>query len=157
MNGQFYLSAIRMVATDSFVRVVVNGGVNQSDMDLFTGSGLWTPELRTRMRRVMDTVVYGICDMAMLPRVDLPAEIPAAIIAMMCAPCNWYVAASWLAGLRPAHDLAQAEETVQIERVSAGRMITLIHVADSAMRGTDEYNDFAAKIAGRFSLKTEVK
>lgn len=157
MNGQFYLSAVRYMATDAFVRCIVNCGVNQSDMDLFTGPGLWTPDLRTRMRRVIDSVVYGVCDMAQLPRVDLPAEIPAAVIAMTVNPANWIVASAWLAGLRPARDLAENEETVQIERVSAGKMITLITMADSAMRGTSEYQAFADRIAGRFSLKVVVE
>ena len=85
MNGQFYLACVRMLAEDNFTRVMVNAGINQSDMDLFRGSPIWTSDLRSRLRRVLDALVYGLCDMAQLPRVDVPAEMPAAIIAMTVA------------------------------------------------------------------------
>lgn len=157
MHPEFYMSTVRYLAQDAFVRTMVNCGVNQADMDLFTGALLWGPDVRSRVRRVLDSVLYGICDMAMLPRVDIPAEIAASVIAMMVNPANWMIAAAWQEGLRPAQDLANSEETVQIERVSAGKMITMVCLADAALRNNDAYQAFAARLQGRMSLKLEIK
>lgn len=156
MNGLFYLACARHLVEDNFTRVLVTAGVNQSDMDKFRSTTLWTPELRSRNKRVLDSLVYATCDMAMLPKVDVPAEMAAAIIALTVSPTNWMVCASHFEGLRPARDIQDSEETVQIERVSAGKLLVMIFAADAAMRSVDEYSAFASKIAASFNTKQVV-
>ena len=128
----------------------------QNDMDLFKGQALWATSDRLRIRRVFDTVLYAMCDMAQLPRTEIPAEMPAAVVAMLVSPGNWMVAASWLAGLKPARDLMEAEQTVQIETFSAGRMLSLILYADSAMRDSSHYHEFNKQIADRLSVRASL-
>lgn len=153
MNGLFYLASVRYLAQDAALRTIYNAGVSQQDFDQLRGAAIWSADQRTRIRRTLDAVVYSITDMAQLPRVDVPAEMVAAVVAMVISPANWATCASWLSGLRPARDVAEPEETVQIERVSAARMLVLVCMADASMRGLSEYAEFSSKLAGKFNAK----
>lgn len=157
MQPEFFLSTIRYLAEDATARSIVNAGVSQEDMDILTGPALWTPDLRIRVRRTLDSVVFGITDMAGLPRVEIPAEMAAAIIAMIVNPANWMIAASWLADLKPAQDFTTPEETVQLERVSAGKMFVLVCMADAGMRTREDYTIFASRLQGKFTLKVKAR
>lgn len=137
--SNFAVSSVRYLASDAFVRVCSSLGVSQEDMDIFRGPLVWTADVRVRMRRVLDAVLYGVCDLSMLPRVDIPAEMVAAVVACLVQPANWLVVAAQQEGLRTARDLAEPEQQAQIERVSAGRMVTLIIQADVALRGATEF------------------
>lgn len=151
------LASVRYLASDAFVRVCASLGVSQEDMDHFRGPTVWTADIRVRMRRVLDTVVYGVCDMSMLPRVDVPAEMVAAVVACLVEPSNWIVVAAQCEGLRSARDLAEPEGSVQIERVSAGRMMVLILQADTSLAGAGEYSKLALAISsklGKFNART---
>lgn len=152
MNGYFFLAAARMVSTAQMSRLMVNSGVSQMQMDYLRGSTMWSSDMRTQMRTTLDTVIYGACDMAGLPRVDVPAEMVAAIVAVTVDPGNWMICASWIANLRPARDLKEPAETVQIERVDAGRMLTLILFADAAMRSLPEYESLSRTVGERMLL-----
>lgn len=153
MSGAFYLAATRHLATDAYARLLVTSGVNQNDMDLFRGDAAWHGSDRLRVRRVFDTVLYAMCDMSGLPRVEIPAEMPAAIIAMVVSPTNWMTCASWLSGLKPARDLMESEETVQIETFSSARMMSLILFADAAMRDASDYAVMSKAINDRLAVR----
>lgn len=156
MNPGFFLSAARMVATSQMSRLLLSAGVSAMDMDYLRGSGLWAQDMRTKMRTTLDSLIYGTLDIAGLPRVDVPAELVAAIVASVVDPINWMTCAAWLEGLKPARDLKEPGESVQIERVNAGRMLTLIIYADAAMSSTDEYASLSKTIGERMTLR-EVK
>jgi len=143
------LASVRYLASDAFVRVCASLGVSQEDMDIFRGHGVWTADLRVRMRRVLDTVVYGVCDLSMLPRVEVPAEMVAAVVACLVAPGNWIIAAAQCEGLKSARDLAEPETAVQIERVSASRFLVLVLQADQSLRGANEFLSLSSVINQR--------
>lgn len=153
MSAAFYLAACRHLATDAYARLLVTSGVNQNDMDMFRGPGLWASSDRLRVRRVFDTVLYAMCDMAGLPRSEIPAEMPAAVIAMVVAPANWMTCCSWLSGLKPARDLMESEETVQLETFSPARMLSLVLFADAAMRDGADYLALSKSINDRLAVR----
>lgn len=141
MNDHFFLSSVQYLLDAESDRVFRNCGVSADDWKLLVGSRVWTRDERTRVRRVLDSVVYGVMDMSGMARVDVPAEVVASVIAATVSPLNWMPVSAWLEGLKPARDLAEAEETVEIERVSAGRMLALIHYAHAALSGGDAWEE----------------
>jgi len=147
--SNFAVASVRYLASDAFVRVCASLGCSQEDMDHFRGESVWTADLRVRMRRVLDNVVYGVCDLSMLPRVEVPAEMVAAVVACLVKPANWIVCAAMLEGLRSAHDLASPEIAVQIERLSSGRMVVLILQADVALSGAAEFSKLSSLIKSK--------
>jgi nitrogen fixation protein len=74
------------------------------------------------------------------------------VIATLVSPVNWFACASWLSGLKPAKDLTEAQETIQIERVDGGKMLTLIHTAWSALNDVTEFAAFAKTIDAKFKI-----
>ncbi|MCA0422510.1 MAG: hypothetical protein LCH61_04155 [Proteobacteria bacterium] len=151
MNGLFYMSAARLVVEDHYLRAIVNAGVSQADMDIVKGPALWSVDQRVRLRQTLDTMMYAVTEMVGLPRVDIPAEMFAAIVASLVSPINWAVCASWQSGLRAAKDILDTDETAQIERVSPAKMLTMIFAADAAMRGDPAFTQFASSVAKKYN------
>ena len=56
-------------------------GITPEDVVLTTGVDAWVNTDRTRVRRVLDTYLFGMVDILGLPRFELPAEyVPAPIV-----------------------------------------------------------------------------
>ncbi len=139
---------------DEYVRVLKNAGVSEADWRLVTNHKLWSAGDRIRTNRIIDSIIYAATEMAGLPKVDVSAEMCAAILATVVSPLNWTIIASWQSGLMPAHDLATSETTVQIERVSAGRMLAHIAYARAALSNFDEWNTYSSKINQKLTQQT---
>lgn len=152
VSPYFFLSSARMLISAQTSRLLLSSGVSHVDMQRLRGPALWMADQRVRVRTTLDACLFAACDMSGLPRVDIPAELAAAHVAVLVDPINWMVCASWLADLKPARDLAEAQQSVQIERVSAGRFLSLVLFADASMRSLGEYEQFARKIGESMTL-----
>lgn len=146
MNGAFYLSSIVYMAQNEFGTVAKSAGLTQSHVDKLLGASPWLNTDRVAMKTALDMVIYSLSDLAMLPREDIPAECVAAVIACLVSPVNHFAAASWLANLKPARDLAENAQTAHIERVGHGRMLTLIRQAHGALLTEETYDAYAIQI-----------
>jgi len=155
VNKQFYISSMQHLLVPEFQRTLRNAGVSQAHVDVLRQPGLWTSDQRVAVRQTLDAVIYACTDMAGLPRVDIPAEYVAAVVATLVSPVNFLVLASWVADHKPARDLAQAEENVQIQRVHAGKMASLIIMAHAAIHGDEGESVIASKIRNGFSVQKE--
>ncbi len=154
VSEDFYLAGIAHLMTDEFTRVAKNTGISEEDWRLLTYTALWTAADRMRIMRVLDATIHGATQLAGLPKIDVPAEVVAAIIATTISPLNWPIAAAWQEGLHPAEDLSKAEETVQLERVKAGRMLALICLAKAALSNSQDWRDCHSAINQKLSRKS---
>ncbi len=146
MNDAFYLASVSHLMTNEYARVMKNAGVSEADWKLVSQDKLWSQSDRIRTNRIIDALIYGSTEMAGMPKVDISAEMCAAILATVVSPMNWMIVASWQEGLAPAYDLATAESSVQIERISAGKMLALIGLARSALSSNAEWNEYRSRV-----------
>lgn len=80
-------------------------GVTEEEYRLLTQSQPWLGPEHNRVRRTLDTMIWGSLDLAGLPRLQPPAEYLAAAIASFVAGSNILAACRLLEGLPPADEL----------------------------------------------------
>lgn len=97
-------------------------GISRDDFDLVTGDSPWIAADRPRVRAVTDALVHGVVDVVGLPRIDVPAEFTAAVMACFVSPRNLMVASRWMEREGPAEAMVEGGS---IEAVSASQLFAL--------------------------------
>jgi hypothetical protein len=122
--------ALQILASGEIVDACQSCGVTEQDWKLLIGNRVWVNTDRPRIRRCLDSLIYGVIDMLGLPRFEIPAEFACSCIAMFVAPCNYTPACSWIGQHHRAEDLADYHGTMDgvagMETVSASKMFALI-------------------------------
>lgn len=112
MNGPLSLEtargAMRMLATGEYAQIYHGLGLTEEDYALLTGSNIWLPAERSRVRRCLDAFSAGVMDLTGVPHFELPAEFVAAVICALVKGPNIQLACRWMEGMRPANELASA-------------------------------------------------
>ena len=108
------MSKLRLSTAVGTMQIIARGGPQMSiqslgltpdDYKLLTGVEVWTANVRTVVRRALDSYVYGVLDILGLPRFELPAEYLAAVISVFVHPVNYFPACVWLSGGLSAEDI----------------------------------------------------
>lgn len=89
-----------------YEQVLVQAGITHQDYDVLTGGNLWLAPMRTRMRTVLDQLIFAASDCFGLPRIQVPAEYAAGIIAIFVNQLNWMNACGLYQSTSPAEALA---------------------------------------------------
>lgn len=105
--------------TDAFEAL----GITKDDFELATGDMSYLGADRSRVSSVLNALTHGTLDVLGLPRIEVPAEYRAAVIAVFVAPRNIHVACRWLETGVTAADIVAGG---QLEAVSAKQLFALI-------------------------------
>jgi len=84
------------------------GGVldyNDDDIEFLRGDRLWLAHDRNRARRGIEAFAFTALDIVGLPRISLPAEFVAAVIALHVHPTNFQVASAIMDGVEWTEDI----------------------------------------------------
>lgn len=71
-------------------------GITSDDFHLICGSDSWIGADRGIVVGVLNTLTHGILDVLSLPRIEVPVEFRAGVIATFVSPSNIAVACRWL-------------------------------------------------------------
>ena len=89
-----------------YEQVLVAGGISAQDYDLVTGDRVWLNPHGNTARRVLDQIVFGVSDGMGFPRIEIPAEYVAMLIALFVNQVNWLAACNLYRSSTPAETLA---------------------------------------------------
>lgn len=102
-------------------------GISQDDFDLVTGNFPWIGAHRPRVTAVIDSLTHGTLDVLGLPRIAVPGEYRAAMIAIFVAPCNHHVACRWLERGHSAVEMVTGTEDVPVSAQQLFSMVLSVH------------------------------
>lgn len=121
--------SIVKATTDTLEASLVGYGVTKLQLQKAMSPAPWIGGERAEVRRTLDSLIYASVDAAGLPRIDLPAEFVAAVLAIFVHPTNLMVACVFMEGRHNwVDDVARAaNDPVQgLERVSASELFGII-------------------------------
>ena len=98
-------------------------GITEDEFQTATGDFPWISSDRHRVTAVLDALTHGTIDVLGLPRIEVPAEYRAAVIAMFVSPLNQQVACRWLEAGFDANMLAAGGKS---EPVSAKQLFACV-------------------------------
>lgn len=105
------------------IKLCEGGGIvdlTQDDFEFLTQSQVWVASQRSRVRRCIESCVYGALDMVGVARFPAPAEFIAGVIAFYVHPVNQMVACSMMEGFSYSDNvITGVEEAVKPSTIFA--------------------------------------
>lgn len=97
-------------------------GIIPEDFDLVCSSIPYIGDDRLRVTNVLNSLIWGTLDVVGLPRIEVPTEFIASVLAVFVAPGNLAVASRWMETGSSAEDLVSGGS---LEPVSARQLFAL--------------------------------
>lgn len=115
--------------------ILVNLGIAPETLELLTGSIPWTGNQRVDIKRCMDALNHGVCDIVGIPRINVPAEFIAASIAKFVHPCNTQLACNWAQITAGVLELAGGNTKSQMqETITADKLFSMVQMLQDHVR-----------------------
>lgn len=131
-------------------------GVSDADFALTTQQNPWLATDRNRVKKVLDSLIYGTMDAIGVPRFDAPAEYVAAVLAVFVSDDNLQNACRWHENLSSTDDYVQAD-VPQTELITAQQLFSLVlsfNHSDKADQARSQFEKRCQK-AIEFAQKNE--
>lgn len=109
--------------------VIEEIGLLYGDFEKVRGNEPWMSQDRNAVTKTLDALCYSTLYCLGLPKIELPAEYIAAVIATFCKPVNYMVACRWIEGHQAASDLARSETAGQV--IHAQQLFALVCMMES--------------------------
>lgn len=127
LHKSFRLGAETLVrGSAKFTEIHRSHGITQADWDLLTADAPWTPEQARQVRSVLASIIEVCMTIAGLPPVPLPGQYAAAVIAIVVAPANRFIAAQKVPATFDAVSASGLEGKVEIREVRPETMFGLV-------------------------------
>ena len=155
-SGYMLDTVLAYLKSDSFEGVMRAQGIPAEEWTVVLGPAVWTSQSRATVRRVCDALMFGVTDMAGLPRVNLSAEFVAAVGALVVNPVNWQVFARFyenansLNSLKMMQGEEDAEGSVFEEGIRSATLLAMIHEVYAA-RMTGNMNNVRNELVASFT------
>lgn len=125
-------------------------GINKQDFELATQSIPWRRDQIHKVMRTLNALIFGSLEVLGMPKIVVPSEYVAPIIATFVHPTNRMVACLWLSqermtGAAALELSARGQTASQIDPTSADELFSLV----VQLSDTDE----AAHVAKEFKKK----
>lgn len=105
-------------------------GITQQHFELATGEQPWRRDHIHAVMKTLNAILFGTLEQLAMPKIQVPAEYVAAIVASFVAPGNRMVACVWLASERKtgvgALELAARAHTDELVPTSATQLFALV-------------------------------
>lgn len=127
LHKSFRAGAERLAsATMSYTELHRSHGISQADWSLLTQGEPWTPEEARQTRSILASIIEVAMTISGLPPVPLPGQYAAAIIAIIVAPSNRFVAVRKVPDTFDAVAASGLEGAVDIVPMKQEQMFGLI-------------------------------
>lgn len=135
-------------ASDAFEAM----GISNEDFRLACSDECYIAADRGRVCAVLEALTYGVLDVVGLPRIEVPGEFRASIIAVFVHPSNMAVACRWMESGESAESLAVGG---QAEPVTARALFAL--VCQLAGDGPSAQAQWRKRVGRAVELVTEME
>lgn len=136
MNGQINKD-LKFRQALAAIKLCEGGGIvdlTQDDFEFLTQAQIWVASQRSRVRRCVESTVYGALDMVGVARFPAPAEFLAAAIAFYVHPVNQMLACEMASGFSFSDNLINGVE----EAVKPSVIFALVCQINSGIDYTTE-------------------
>jgi hypothetical protein len=125
-------------------------GITESDFEIASGNAPWRRDQLIRVMRTLNALVYGSLEVLALPKIRVPSEYVAAIVASFVHPSNRMIACTWLAMEKQtgagAMDMSSRNTTQEIEHASAEQLFSLVIALSDTEASTDARKSFRKRL-----------
>jgi hypothetical protein len=127
LHKSFMLGAGQLVqGTTKYRELHRAHGIMEKDWDLLTKEEPWTPEEVRQIRSVLASIIEVCMTIAGLPAVPLPGQYAAAVIAVIVAPANRFLAAQKVPATFDAVAASGLEGMVEVKECRPETMFALV-------------------------------
>lgn len=129
-------------------------GITPEQFHMTYAPVMWQNTQRRAVTGCLDALLFGTTDKLGLPRISLPAEFIAAVIATFVAPCNRQVACHWMAeqratGARAIDLSSRGIEATAADPVAASQLFALVCQLSETDRASQVRQTFAKRIGAK--------
>ena len=127
LHHSFRLGAESLVrGSTKYTEIHRSYGITQVDWDLLTQEEPWTPEQVRQIRSILASIIEVCMTIAGLPPLPLPGQYAAAVIAIVVAPANRFLAAQKVPDTFDAVAASGLEGVIDIKPVKPETMFGLV-------------------------------
>lgn len=145
LNFEHLRGALKLISSGATTGSLDALAISGDDWDLVVGSESWLARDRARVCRTLQSLVHGAADAVSIPRIKVPAEWIAGVVACVVHPVNVYVACVYLSDVMQSVE-RQAAGDIESERVSPEQLFALIVEAYSV--NVDGFRSKFSKFVG---------
>jgi len=127
MNNVSYKIAVKAmmyISAQGNISFLEDHGIMQEEWETLVQDRAWSKEQKSRCRTTLNQVIYGVMDEMNIPRIQLPAEMLAACIAVFIKPINGVTACCWMERTVSAIQLGMEEHDAV--PCTASQLISLV-------------------------------
>jgi len=126
-------------------------GIRPEDFALTSGYQTWVRQDLQRVMRTLNAITFGTLEIMGMPKIVVPAEYQAAIIAGFVAPPNRMAACIWLSqerqvGAGALEMSARGQSTTQLDPASADQLFALVVALGESHYTTEVRQNFRARV-----------
>jgi len=105
-------------------------GITPEEFELLASGTPWRRDYMPRLVRTMNALIFGSCEVMLLPKIVVPAEYVAAVISAVVAPSNIMsiciiMSQERATGVGALELAARSQQSSQIDPVSADQLFAL--------------------------------
>jgi len=127
LHGSFRLGAETLArAGTKYTELHRSHGITQTDWELLSQEDPWTPQEARQVRTILASVIEVCLTISGLPPVPLPGQYAAAVIAVVVAPANRFLAAQKVPDTFDAAEASGLQGTMAIRPMKAEQMFSLV-------------------------------
>ncbi len=116
------VNAMRLIARGAVSDAWIALGIPEDDFTLACSEEPYIATDRNRVKRVVDHLIHGVCDVVGVVRVQVPVEFLGAVLAVFIAPGNLAVACRWVERSPLADDFIEGGS---VEQCTAEQLLSL--------------------------------
>lgn len=152
MNLSYETAYANLKMIDQYIAADFDAlGITQQDFELFSGSQPWKRDVITRVMRTANALLFGTLEVMGMPKIVVPSEYVAAIVATFVHPANRMIACIWLAqerqtGVGALELSARAQTTSQLDPTSAEQLFALVQLLSDSDESNEARKRFRAKV-----------
>lgn len=134
-------------------------GISQSDFELVSDRKVWLRAHIPVVMRTFNALLYGTLEVQGIPKIIVPAEYVAAVVASFVAPENRMLACVWLAqehktGASAIELSARAHSTAQMGTTSGDQLFALVLQLSNNDASTEARKNFRARLGLAVEIST---
>lgn len=130
-------------------------GVTPQDFKVLVGDITWRREQMHTIMRTYNCILFGTLEILGMQKIQIPAEMQAAVIITTVSPCNVFLAVSWLAQegrLGPSvSDASQRSAGSAPEPATEGQLLALC----TLLANSDRMQDARSRMMSKLGIAVE--
>jgi hypothetical protein len=135
-------------------------GISEQDFLLVSGPAVWQRNHIPVVLRTLNALLFGTLEVMAMPKITVPTEFVAAIVASFVHPANRQIACIWLATERlagfAAAELASKAQLGEIEPVSYDQLFALTLLLSDTQESTAARQAFQRRMNLAFNQAMEI-